>query len=81
MFGDQEGGMLDYYDLSTERGKKGKRKNQKGTAERNKQKIFKLTEITIPENITSLLISKKIIINLMKIETIKRKQEEIKMKI
>ena len=23
MFGDQEGGMLDYYDLSTERGKKG----------------------------------------------------------
>ena len=52
MFGDQEGGMLDYYDLSTERGKKGKRKNQKGTEERNKQKIFKLTEITIPENIS-----------------------------
>ena len=43
MFGDQEGGMLDYYDLSTERGKKGKRKNQKGSEERNKQKIFKLT--------------------------------------
>lgn len=52
MFGDQEGGMLDYYDLSTERGKKGKRKNQKGSGERNKQKIFKLTEITIPENIS-----------------------------
>lgn len=52
MFGDQEGGMLDYYDLSTERGKKGKRKNQKNTEERNKQKIFKLTEITIPENIS-----------------------------
>ena len=52
MFGDQEGGMLDYYDLSTERGKKGKRKNQKGNEERNKQKIFKLTEITIPENIS-----------------------------
>ena len=46
MFEDQEGGMLDYYDLSTERGKKGKRKNQKNTEERNKQKIFKLTEIT-----------------------------------
>ena len=52
MFGDQEGGMLDYYDLSTERGKKGKRKNQKNTEERNKQKIFKLTEVTIPENIS-----------------------------
>ena len=52
MFGDQEGGMLDYYDLSTERGKKGKRKNQKNTEERNKQKIFKLTEITIPETIS-----------------------------
>ena len=52
MFEDQEGGMLDYYDLSTERGKKGKRKNQKNTEERNKQKIFKLTEITIPENIS-----------------------------
>ena len=52
MFEDQDGGMLDYYDLSTERGKRGKRKNQKGNEERNKQKIFKLTEITIPENIT-----------------------------
>ena len=52
MFEDQDGGMLDYYDLSTERGKKGKRKNQKNNEERNKQKIFKLTEITIPENIS-----------------------------
>ena len=52
MFEDQDGGMLDYYDLSTERGKKGKRKNQKGQEERNKQKIFKLTEITIPESIS-----------------------------
>lgn len=32
--------------------KKGKRKNQKNNEERNKQKIFKLTEITIPENIS-----------------------------
>ena len=52
MFEDQEGGMLDYYDLSTERGKKGKRKNAKNAQERTKQKIFKLTEITIPENIS-----------------------------
>lgn len=52
MFEEQDGGMLDYYDLSTERGKKGKRKNQKNNEERNKQKIFKLTEITIPENIS-----------------------------
>jgi len=51
MFHDQEGGMLDYYDLSTERGKRGKKKN-KGNEERNKQKIFQLTEITIPETIT-----------------------------
>ena len=52
MFNDQEGGMLDYYDLTTERGRKGKKKNLKGNEERNKQKIFKLTEITIPETIT-----------------------------
>ena len=52
MFDEQNGGMLDYYDLSTERGKRGRRKNQKNSEERNKQKIFKLTEITIPENIT-----------------------------
>ena len=52
MFNDQEGGMLDYYDLTTERGRKGKKKSNKGNEERNKQKIFKLTEIEIPENIT-----------------------------
>ncbi len=43
--------MLDYYDLTTARGKKNKKKanNQE---ERNKQKIFQLTEITIPETIS-----------------------------
>ncbi len=46
-----EGEMLDYYDLSTERGKRGKKRN-KNPENRIKQKIFKLTEITIPENIT-----------------------------
>ncbi len=51
MFEDSEGGMLDYYDLSTTRGKKNKRKSKK-EEERNKQKIFDLKEITIPENIT-----------------------------
>ena len=51
MFEDQDGGMLDYYDLSTVRGKKNKRKIKKDE-ERNKQKIFELKEITIPENIT-----------------------------
>ena len=51
MFTDMEGGMLDYYDLTTVRGKRGKKKvNQ--DQERTKQKIFKLTEITIPESIT-----------------------------
>ena len=46
-----EGTMLDYYDLTTARGKKNKKKinNQE---ERTKQKIFQLTEITIPETIT-----------------------------
>ena len=51
MFEDSDGGMLDYYDLTTQRGKKGKKKANK-EEERNKQKIFKLEEITIPENIT-----------------------------
>ena len=51
MFEDMDGGMLDYYDLTTARGKKGKKKNIPGE-ERTKQKIFKLTEITIPESIT-----------------------------
>ena len=52
MFEDQEGGMLDYYDLTTQRGKKGKKKIGKEDENRNKQKIFKLEEITIPETIT-----------------------------
>ena len=43
--------MLDYYDLSTERGRRSKKKNTK-QENRTKQKIFKLTEITIPETIT-----------------------------
>ena len=47
----QEGEMLDYYDLSTERGRRAKKKNLK-QENRTKQKIFKLTEITIPETIT-----------------------------
>ncbi len=47
----EKGDMLDYYDLSTERGRRGKKKNTK-QENRNKQKIFKLTEITIPENIS-----------------------------
>ncbi len=49
---DQEGGMLDYYDLTTERGRKGKKRNNKNQEERTKQKIFKLTDIEIPESIT-----------------------------
>jgi len=52
MFDDQEGGMLEYYDLTTERGKKNKKKAHKNEEERTKQKIFELKEITIPENIT-----------------------------
>ena len=52
MFSEQDGGMLDYYDLTTERGKRNKRKIQKGDEERNKQKIFQLNEITIPATIS-----------------------------
>ena len=51
MFTEQDGGMLDYYDLTTARGKRNKKKIQKDE-ERNKQKIFELKEITIPDNIT-----------------------------
>lgn len=51
MFNEQDGGMLDYYDLTTERGKRNKKKI-KNDEERNKQKIFELTEICIPETIT-----------------------------
>ena len=52
MFDEQDGGMLDYYDLTTERGKRSKKKNIRNDEERNKQKIFELKEITIPEKIT-----------------------------
>ena len=51
MFDEQDGGMLDYYDLTTERGKRSKKKNIRNDEERNKQKIFELKEITIPEKI------------------------------
>lgn len=51
MFEDQDGGMLDYYDLTTQRGRKGKKKANRNE-ERNKQKIFQLTEIEIPDSIT-----------------------------
>ena len=56
-----EGEMLDYYDLSTERGKRGKKVKQK-QENRTKQKIFKLTEITIPEtiNVKDLAVEMKI---------------------
>ena len=53
MFTEQDGGMLDYYDLSTTRGKRNKKKNNKNQKPaESKQKIFKLTEITIPETIS-----------------------------
>ncbi len=51
MFEEQDGGMLDYYDLTTQRGRKGKKKVGRDE-ERNKQKIFKLTEIEISDLIT-----------------------------
>lgn len=47
-----EGKMLDYYDLTTTRGKRNKRRNPKQAGERTKQKIFKLTDITIPETVS-----------------------------
>ncbi len=52
MFEDTDGGMLDYYDLTTQRGRKGKKKNNKNEEQRIKQKIFKLKDITIPESIS-----------------------------
>ncbi len=46
-----EGSMLDYYDLTTTRGRRSKKKiNQ--DEDRVKQKIFELTDITIPESIS-----------------------------
>ena len=52
MFDEQDGGMLDYYDLSTQRNRKSKKKQNKDQDEKPKQKIFQLTDITIPETIT-----------------------------
>ena len=52
MFDDQEGGMLDYYDLSSGRTKKNKKKMAKTEEGGSKQKIFELKEISIPEKIT-----------------------------
>ena len=52
MIDEQDGGMLDYYDLTTERGRRGKKKKQDNGQERTKQKIFQLTSIEIPETIT-----------------------------
>lgn len=46
-----EGSMLDYYDLTTTRGRRSKKKLQQNE-NRVKQKIFDLTDITIPETIT-----------------------------
>ena len=48
-----EGSMLDYYDLSDSRNRRNnKKKLQKQEENHVKQKIFKLTDITIPETIT-----------------------------
>ena len=53
MFDEQDGGMLDYYDLSSGRNKSNRRKNNKNDQpHESKQKIFELKEITIPEKIT-----------------------------
>ena len=52
MFDDQDGGMLDYYDLSAGHGRRNKKKKNQVQPEKSKQKIFKLTEIEIPESIT-----------------------------
>lgn len=52
MFDEQDGGMLDYYDLTTERGRRGKKRKNQNSQDRTKQKIFQLTEIEIPEVIT-----------------------------
>ncbi len=47
----EQGDMLDYYDMSSDRGRR-KKKPMKGTEKHNKQKIFKLTEITIGDPIS-----------------------------
>ncbi len=52
MFNEQDGGMLDYYDLTTARGKEKINVNHKEMKKEQNKKIFELTEITIPEMIT-----------------------------
>lgn len=52
MFDEQDGGMLDYYDLTTERGRRGKKRKNQNQEERNKQKIFQLTQIEIAETVS-----------------------------
>ena len=53
MFDEQDGGMLDYYDLSSGRNKGNRKKNNKTEMQKeSKQKIFELKEVTIPEKIT-----------------------------
>ena len=47
----EEGSMLDYYDLTTTRGRRSKKKLSQDE-NRVKQKIFDLTDITIPETIS-----------------------------
>ena len=49
-FNDDE--MYDYYDLSSDRNRKAKKNKAKIEPQKSKQKIFKLTDITIPETIT-----------------------------
>ena len=51
MFNDQDDSMLDYYDLTTARGRRSKKKSKKSDG-RSKQKIFELKEITIPSSIS-----------------------------
>jgi len=50
MYENEEGGMLDYYDLSARRSKK--KKARKGEEKVSKQKIFELKEINIPSTIS-----------------------------
>ncbi len=54
MFNDSEGGMLDYYDLSNARRNKRSKKQKVNSNRREfeKNKIFELTEIKIPEYVT-----------------------------
>ena len=48
----EQGDMLDYYDMSSNRGKRRKKPGKPGGEKHSKQKIFKLTEITIGDPIS-----------------------------